>query len=155
MNDFLNNAEMAWDAVIEEDSQEYKLLDKGIYRFEVDGMERARTSGEGKLPPCNMAKLTLSVQDGDYWVTVYTNLILHSSLEWKLSQFFASIGLKKRGEPLRMDWGAIAGESGMLEIGHREFNGKIYNDVVRFLTPEEAIDAKEKETTSKWTAGTF
>ena len=38
-------------------------------------------------------------------------------MEWKLSQFFASIGMKQKGEKLRMNWSpAIIGKTGICKV---------------------------------------
>lgn len=144
------NAGMGWDDVIEDDGGEYILLEKSQYPFVVEAFERGRTEGSDKLPPSNMAKLTLRIDlMGDQSVRVFTNLILHSKTEWRLSQFFTSIGQKKKGEPLRMDWSKVIGATGICEIDHREYNGNMYNDVKKFIAP------KDYEDKSGWKPGSF
>ena len=45
------------------------------------------------------------------------NLFLHQRTEGFLSEFFTSIGLKKPGEPLRMNWNQVPGCTGRLKLG--------------------------------------
>ena len=53
----------------------------------------------------------------DRKITIRENYILHSSLEWKLSELFRSVSLKKEGEELRMDWNALPGKTARAKIG--------------------------------------
>lgn len=104
-----------WNEEITAES-EYTLLPEGDYDFEVTKFERGRTKPESKFPNCNMAILTLCVTDGKEATTVMDYLILHSKMEWKLSQFFLAIGLKKHGEPFRMDWSKVLGTKGRCKL---------------------------------------
>lgn len=108
--------EFGWEDEIKNDS-EFTLLPEGDYSFTVDRFERGRSSGEGKLPACNMATVYFNVTDGSgASAQIRENFILHSSLEWKLSQLFTSVGLKKKGEPLKMNWQALIGRTGRCNV---------------------------------------
>ena len=109
---------MDWNSMIENDGEEYTLLDEGDYNFEVTKFERDRSSGSGKLPSCPMAVITFRVTDSASGLstTITDNLVLHSSLEWKLSSFFRSIGQKKHGEPLRPNWQNLVGSKGRCHV---------------------------------------
>ena len=65
------------------------------------------------------------------------NLFLHSSTEGMLSAFFAAIGQKKKGEPLRMNWNTIIGAIGVCKVGTRQYNNNNYNEVKSMLYPED------------------
>ena len=54
-----------------------------------------------------------------------------------LSAFFAAIGQKKKGEPLRMNWNTIIGATGVCKVGTRQYNGNNYNEVKSMLYPED------------------
>ncbi len=74
---------------------------------------------------CNKATLTLRVTDDTgNTVQVFDDLILHKRMEWKLSQFFLSVGLKKRGEPLVMDWNKVVGAKGKVHITVNKYTAK-------------------------------
>ena len=70
------------------------------------------------------------------------NLFLHSSTEGMLSAFFGSIGQKRKGEPLRMDWNAIIGKVGVCKVGIREYNGNKYNEVKNMIYAEDVDHTK-------------
>lgn len=109
--------ELDWEDSIEKEGSEFVTLPEGDYPFTVESFERGRSRGSDKLPPCNMAILKIKVDGGALGNTTVTeNLVLHTKMEWKLSSFFASIGLKKKGEPLRMDWGKVPGAVGRAHV---------------------------------------
>ena len=54
-----------------------------------------------------------------------------------LSAFFGAIGLKKKGEPLKMNWNEVAGKEGVCKLGQREYNGNKYNEVKRMIYAED------------------
>lgn len=130
---------MDWDSTIEDDGQGgFILLPEGDYEFTVSGLERARHNGSAKIPACNKAILTLSIEADAGVAQVKTSLLLYKTVEWKLSSFFRSIGQKKHGERLVMDWNAVLGASGTCHIIQRTFTGndgtlKKANDVQYFI----------------------
>lgn len=114
-----------WNDTIEDDGQNgFTLLPEGDYEFTVSGLERGRFSGSAKIPPCNKATLTLSIENGSDVATIKTDLILYKTLEWKLSSFFRCIGQKQHGQKLVMDWDHVIGESGMAHIVVKEYIGQ-------------------------------
>ena len=129
---------MDWDDEIEEDGQEF-------YNFEVTQMERGRSKGGGKIPACNMATITMSVDAGDgKTATCRTNILLYRTLEWKVSQFFRSIGMKKDGERVKMDWNRVVGAVGRAHFKPRKYtdkdgNEKEANDIAYFIDYDEKV----------------
>lgn len=107
--------ELGWDEEIKNDD-EFTLLPEGDYDFEVLSYERSRSKGNGNIPPCNMAIVSLKVTDGTKSTTVKDYILLHTSTEWKLSQFFRSIGQKKQGQTVRMNWSAVSGSKGRCSV---------------------------------------
>lgn len=117
--------ELGWDDEIQKDGGEFIVLPAGDYNFTVTKFERGRFAGSEKMPPCNQAKLELTVhslEHGD--VVVFHNLFLHTKTEGLLSNFFAGIGQKKKGEPLRMNWQTVVGSKGRLKLEINKFTGK-------------------------------
>lgn len=108
----MEGRELNWDDVISKDSSGFEPIPEGDYDFIIEKYERARSQGGGKLPPCNMAIVYFRVTDRDREVVIRENYILHSSLEWKLSELFRGIGAKKEGEEVHMNWNLLAGASG-------------------------------------------
>lgn len=137
--------ELGWDDEIEKDGGGFILLPAGDYYFTVAKFERGRFAGSAKLPACNEAKLELTIhspEQGD--VTVFHTLRLHTITEGFLSNFFAGIGQKKKGEKLRMNWNTVIGAKGKLQLEINKYTGndnqeKTNNQVKTFYPYEEAF----------------
>ena len=99
MNEYTEvSREIGWDDVIEKDGPDFVLLPDGEYPFRVTKLERARFQGSAKLPPCNMAILTITVDGGEKGASIVTHrLYLHTKTEGLLCSFFESIGQRKHG----------------------------------------------------------
>lgn len=141
MND---DREYGWDDEILDEGGSFEPLPEDDYDFTVNKVERARSSGKGKLPPCNMAKVTFTVWGSDGSREITENFILHSSMEWKLSQLFLSVGMKKHGEPLRMNWTAIVGKTGKCRVGIKTFKKNdgsdgTGNEIKKFYAYDEDV----------------
>ena len=131
--------ELAWDDEIQNDSNDFEPLPEGDYDFTIEKWERGRSKGEGKLPPCNMAIVTFTIHGRDRDVTVNERFLLHTNLEWKLSELFRSVGLKKEGEKAKMNWSALPGLTGRAKIGLQpgvKDPTKLYNNINK-LYPKE------------------
>lgn len=144
-----------WDDEIEDDGEErsFVTLAEGDYDFEVVKFERGHyTPREGsKTPPCNMAiiSIKISTEDGDCYIE--DKFPLASTMEWKASAFFRSIGLKKHGEKLRMDWKGAIGEHGRAHITKSEGtkkDGVFFNNISRYIDP--IAKAKDKDGEVDW-----
>lgn len=86
----------SWDDEIRNDGPDYVLLPEGDYPFTVTKFERARFEGSAKLPPCSMAKLSITVHGGAKGDAYLTHrLYLHTRTEGLLCAFFESIGQRK------------------------------------------------------------
>ena len=147
--------EFNWDDTIEKDSTDFVLLQEGDYDFEVESYERARHGGSEKLPPCNKAVLKLRIESEAGTAYLTHNLFLHSKTEGILSSFFSSIGLKKKGEPLRMNWNLVPGSKGRCKVKVRNWKGndgeeRQSNEIVRFYPKEDTAN-----TGSGYRAGDF
>ena len=134
--------ELDWGDKITKDAQEYELFPEGDYDFIVESFERGRHGGSEKLPPCNMAVLRLRIKAEDGRETSVTHrLFLHTRTEGMLSAFFTSIGQKKKGEALTMNWNMVPGSTGRLKLGIHEYQKdgetRKSNDVKRFYPKEQ------------------
>ena len=113
MAEYMNNmpdAALDWDSEVTNEQREFVLLPAGDYLFTVQSFERARYEGSAKLPPCSMAKLTITIHGGDKGETTVTHrLYLHTKTQGLLGAFFESIGQCKRGETFRPRWNEIVG----------------------------------------------
>ena len=141
----LEGRELGWDDTIQKEAPEFEPLPEGDYDFIVESFDRGRHNGSEKLPPCNKAVLKLRVKSTDgREVTVTHNLFLHTITEGMLSAFFESIGQKKKGEPLRMNWQMVPGAKGRLKLGVHKYTkdgqDRTSNDVKRFYPYEGPKD---------------
>lgn len=113
MDEFI---EYGWDDEISDEGKDFVLLPEGDYDFTVSKFERARHPGSEKVPPCNMAKVTVTIWGADDKIEITENFFLCNKFEWKMSQFFLAIGLKKHGETLKMNWNAVTGKKGKCHV---------------------------------------
>lgn len=132
---------------------EYVLLTPGTYPFRVTKFERGIHTMKpgGKMPDCKKAILVLEVDGGDQGeASIKVDLYLHTMNEKKLCAFFKSIGDRKSGEALKMDWNNIFGKRGWCKVKNRpgegQYLGKTFNEIDWFVdapteTPESALPA--------------
>lgn len=144
----MDERELDWNDSIEDDGGEYELLPEGDYDFEVTKFERGRSKGSDKLPPCNMAILTIRLSGDGKSTTITENLLLHTKMEWKLSQFFCAIGQKQKGEKVRMNWQAVLGAKGRCKVGIRPYkkqNGEDgqTNEIKKYYESTTTAPAKQ------------
>lgn len=132
--------ELSWDDVIEKDSN-FVTLPEGDYDFVIDHFERARHPGSDKIPPCNKALVFFRITGPDgQETTIQEGYILHTKLEWKLSELFCGVGLKKKGEKLKMNWSALPGLKGRAQISldaDPKDPSKKYNHIKKIYPFEE------------------
>lgn len=147
MTQFNNNFdhELGWDDEIVTDAKEFVQLTPGDYQFTVTNLERGRHTpnpqNPGKLPACNKATLTLQIETAEGIAQLTHNLFLHTSTEGMLSAFFGSIGQKKHGEPLRMNWNNVVGAKGVCRVNKRKGTGQYadreYDNVKTMIYADE------------------
>ena len=136
--------ELEWDDEITKDSSEFSLLQPGKYPFTVKSWSRGQYNGGAKLPACKMCELEIVVMDpatGDETLIKH-RLYLHTKTEGLLSQFFVSIGLKKHGETLKMQWNKVNGATGICKVYIDEYTGNDgeqhkANKIKSFCEPEK------------------
>ena len=86
-----------------------------------------------------MAVVYFRIADRDREVVIRENFILHSSLEWKLSELFRGIGAKKEGEEVRMNWNLLPGATGRAQVSldpDRNDPSKKYNHIKKIYPKE-------------------
>ncbi len=130
-----------WDDEIEDDGEQrdFVTLEEGDYEFEVYKFERGHYTPKAgaKTPACNQAMMTLKItsDDGDCYIT--DNFPLASTMVWMASAFFRSIGMKKHGEKLKMQWSESIGKKGKAHItkttGSKE--NVFFNNVGKYIDP--------------------
>lgn len=136
--------ELGWDDEISNEPGGYILLEEGDYDFTVTGFERARFPGSAKIPPCAKAVLTLEVDTPQGPVRVKYDLILFSTLQWKIAEFCRAIGQAAPGDALvRPRWNEMVGSCGRARFKVRTYTkkdgteGKV-NDVDKFYDYDSA-----------------
>lgn len=114
-----------WDSVIEADGQDFSPLPAGDYIFEVTGMNKEFFKGSAKVPACPRAALTLKVysEDMSRSVTVYESILLCKKMEWRISSFLRSVGLKKHGQKVQPNWDNMIGLSGGAHFTVEDYTG--------------------------------
>lgn len=134
---------LKWDDVID-DGQEFTLLEPGEYDFEVIDFERIRSK---KDPQLAIAKVVINVTDGYRGQKITEYFALKKSVIFKIASFFRSIGLKKHGENLKMNWEGTIGRKGRCNVKlepyiNKQGEEKKSNKIDEFLDP---LDPIEKE----------
>lgn len=108
--------EIGFDDVIEEEDGGFTLLPAGAYEFVITKITRGRYNGSDKVPACGEVNIEMKVgSEAVGTTTINERFFMLRKFEWKLSQFFLSIGLKKHGEPLKIRWN-IEGMKGKCEV---------------------------------------
>lgn len=134
--------ELGWEDEIENDGADFILLPEGDYDFEVTGFSRARHGGSAKLPPCNKAELSILIETPEGQTTIKHNLFLHTKTEGLLCSFFTSIGQRKHGEKLKMNWNTVIGAKGRCKVFIDKYTNdkgeeRQTNKIQKFYEPEE------------------
>lgn len=143
--------EYGWEDEISDEGSEFVLLPEGDYDFTVSKIERGRHPGSEKLPPCNKAIVTLTVFGESDSIDITENLMLCNKMEWKLSQFFLSLGMKKHGEPLRMNWTGAVGKKGKCHVyvdNYKNKNGeeRQSNKIKKYYAYDEQVQTVQPNT---------
>lgn len=152
------NRELGWNDTITKDSEEFPILPPGDYSFQVDHYERARHTGvnadgnPSKIPACAKAIVHFNVYGNNgETVSMRQEYLLWSTLQFKLSELFRSVGLKKEGEPLQMNWDALPGLRGRCKI--IQVQGK--KDPTRTFNQIDKLYPADVATGGGYTAGKF
>lgn len=132
--------EMGWDDEVENTSAFVDIAD-GIYDFIVDHFERSKVGGDSKYSGQNMAVIYCNIQaEGE--PQLKTNIIMNTKFQWKISQFFISIGQMKNEKNARLkpNWNMVGGSRGRCRIEHKpNYNDptKTHPEITEFLPPAE------------------
>lgn len=135
---------IGWDYKLTEedtkDNQEFLILPDGEYNAVIEKLERAQYAGSAHIQASPMAVLYLAVDGGDLGTAhPKTNIILNQKLAWKIDMLAISCGFWKKdeGRGKSMPWSEVQGCAVRVKLGHREYQGKTYQEVERFLPPVE------------------
>lgn len=138
---------LGWDEEVTKPNEgggDFTLLPHGcVFPYKVEKMDKLWFAGSANLSACNMAELTFTIGDARAGHTnVKDKLKLNKKLEFLLCAFFTSIGQRKSGEPLKMDWAKVLNSFGFCEVGIREYKNKEgktrrINEISKYLSPED------------------
>lgn len=131
--------ELGWDDAIENEGPQYVLLPEGEYEFTVVKWERGRFPGSDKLPPCPKATVTVNIKTPEGETNIDHQLFLHTKTEGLLCSFFTSIGQRKHGERITMNWNAVTGTKGRCKVTintyEKDGQKRQNNRISKFLEP--------------------
>lgn len=144
--------ELGYEGVIENEDGGFTLLPEGDYDFTISKVTRGRYEGSDKMPACNSVTVELTVWGPQDKTTITERFFLVKKFEWKLSQFFLSIGLKKHGEQLVMRWN-IEGMRGKCKvyIDHYKKNDGSdgqFNKIKKFYAYDEQVQTASPQPTA-------
>lgn len=134
------DAVIDWDGTIENDGEEFTVLPDGdTVEFYVDEV-KFRRNAKNTAPQVQM-KLVCKSINGHGNTSMNEFITMTKKSEWKLCQFFRSLGLRQHGEPLKLRWNII-GFSGHATVSIDEYTDKQgelrqSNKIKAFLDPAE------------------
>lgn len=116
----------------------YDLIPDGVYNFTVYDCKPADETPKG----FQRMQVELSIDYKGQEARVSDNIVLCSNMIWRIGQFFKCLGMDeeimKNGGKVTMDtWHATVGRTGKFENKQREYNGKMYNRVLKYIAPDE------------------
>lgn len=125
---------LGWDDEVEAGGG-FTLLPKGDYPFLVTGFERGiyekPVGYESKVPAnCPKAIVTVELTGPNGETTTLTeNFFLYNKMQWKINQFFTSIGAAKNEKgTVRMNWGSVLGSRGTAKVVVNNYKDKKTGD---------------------------
>ncbi|MFK4781397.1 hypothetical protein [Lactococcus petauri] len=138
---------LGWDDEVEEGSP-FVLLPEGEYPFVITNLEKGiyekPANRESKIPAnAPKATVTIEIQAPTGETTTLTeNFYLYKKMQWKINQFFTSIGAPKNAEgKVKMNWGTVLGARGKAKITVNNYTNRDgkegqNNRIDSFLEPE-------------------
>lgn len=135
MNEDYKGKELGWDDSVEKGT-EYVLLQEGEYDFTIESFERGRFEGSEKAPACPRAELKVKVETPDGVCVMNESLLLYDRMQWKLAEFFLSIGAEEVDGRVKMNWNMVPRATGRAIIEQRAGQkdpSKKFNHVKKFL----------------------
>lgn len=136
-----------WDDEVEEGSP-FVLLPEGEYPFVITNLEKGiyekPANRESKVPanaPMATVTFEIAAPTGET-ITLTEKFYLYKKMQWKINQFFTSIGAPKNAEgKVKMNWGSVLGARGKVKIIVENYTNRSGKDaqtnrIDSFLEPE-------------------
>lgn len=127
--------ELDWNDSVEKGAS-YILLPEGDYDFVIESFERGRFEGSDKAPACPRAELKVRVETPEGICIMNESLLLYDRMQWKLAEFFLSIGAEEVDGRVKMNWNLVPRATGRATVEIRpgvKDPTKKYNHVKKFL----------------------
>lgn len=138
------NEFLSWEGSFIAEESSFMLLPVGEYDFLIKNMERKYYDGAGSIPNgAPYAEVHLECTGPNGSSLVKDKLFLMKSWQWKLTQFFTSIGQAPiTGQPFTPNWSQVIGSKGRLKIKINTSNNdpdKKFNNVDVYLEPKQPM----------------
>ena len=146
MNENDDNVRIGWDYELTEDDtkggseNDEVILPDGDYDAVVKSWTRSQFAGSETLAASPMAVLYIDIDGGELGRGfAQSKIILNQKLAWKIDQLAIACGFWKKGEGKgrRMPWDELKGAALRVKVTTREYKGRKYQDIARFLPPRE------------------
>jgi hypothetical protein len=141
-----DNKVYGWDDQLDPNAGAFTEIPPGTYSFRVKSFARSQytPSPKSTIPACPMAKLTIEIRQGDNKLgELNHNLYLCEKCAGILAEFFVGVGLRKHGEPFKMNWNAVPGTTGFCKVEDHKYKkdgeDKSYPQIKRFLDPSKPL----------------
>lgn len=139
---------------VEDVKEGFVLLDAGNYPFTVEKAERGYHNGSANLPACDKAVVTFAVRGNDGQTAhVKENFFLAETTIWKVAQLFESLGMRRHGDPLKIDFDGAVGKSGTCKVVVEDWTGN--NGEAKQSNRIEAYLEPGRQTQPAYTPGKF
>lgn len=140
---------------LELEDNTFVLIPDGDYHFEVASHEVGYATSD-KMPP-NTQRVTINLEipftkDGEtHTGKVRHNLNIYKKALFAIRQFVECIGMVPEKGKMKVNLEEMDGMTGVCSINTREYNGKEYNNVLRFYPPSKApaVTANDAEWAKK------
>lgn len=135
MNEAYKGEALDWNDSVEK-GMDYILLPEGDYDFVIESFERSMYEGGEKAPACPRAELKVKVETPEGICIMNESLLLYDRMQWKLAEFFLSIGAEEVDGRVKMNWNLVPRATGRAAVEirpDRKDSTKKYNHVKKFL----------------------
>ncbi len=120
------------------EDNDFSPLPAGEYEVNLFDFEK-KESSTGKP----MFKLTMKVAEGEHeGRQIFTNLVITPKALWKVKEALEAFGKEVPKAAIEVDFEELLGRRAVAVVGHREYNGNIYDDVKKLKKSEAAMAAE-------------
>jgi hypothetical protein len=111
-----------FDSTIENDGEGFTILPNGDeVEYEIKEIEKGRNADGTK--PMVKIKLVATSTKGLGRTSITDSITMSRKSEWKLCEFFTSMGMRKHGEKLQLNWDLV-GAKGRATVSVDEWVGR-------------------------------